>query len=159
EAMRRAFVDRARYLGDPDFTRIPEHLTDKDYARKLARGIDLSRATPSDSLADGIRLRHESDQTTHFSIIDANGMAVSNTYTLEDGYGSRIVVRGAGYILNNEMGDFNSRPGITTKKGQIGTEPNLVAPGKRMLSSQTPTIVARNGKPLIVTGSPGSRTI
>jgi len=86
-------------------------------------------------------------------------MAVSNTYTLEDSYGSRVVVRGAGYILNNEMGDFNSRPGVTTTKGRIGTEPNLVAPGKRMLSSMSPTIVAKDGKVLLVTGSPGGRTI
>ena len=86
-------------------------------------------------------------------------MAVANTYTLEDSYGSRVVVRGAGYILNNEMSDFNSRPGVTTAKGRIGTEPNLIAPGKRMLSSQTPTIVAKDGKAVLVTGSPGGRTI
>jgi gamma-glutamyltranspeptidase/glutathione hydrolase len=86
-------------------------------------------------------------------------MAVSNTYTLEDAYGSRVVVRGAGYILNNEMGDFNALPGVTNTKGRIGTEPNLVASGKRMLSSQTPTVVAKNGKAILVTGSPGSRTI
>ncbi len=159
EAMRRGFVDRARYLGDPEFARIPDFLTSKEYAAKLAHGIDLKKATPSDTLADGIPLANESDQTTHFSIVDKDGMAVSNTYTLEDSYGSRVVVRGAGYILNNEMGDFNSRPGVTTRKGRIGTEPNLVAPGKRMLSSQTPTIIAKNGKAVLITGSPGSRTI
>jgi len=159
EAMRRAYVDRAKYLGDPDFVRIPDFLTDKDYAKKLARGINLTMATPSESLAEGITLSKESNDTTHFSIIDSTGMAVSNTYTLEDSYGARIVVPGAGYILNNEMGDFNSRPGVTTAKGRIGTEPNLVARGKRMLSSQTPTIVARNGKPILITGSPGGRTI
>jgi gamma-glutamyltranspeptidase/glutathione hydrolase len=86
-------------------------------------------------------------------------MAVSNTYTLEGSYGAKVVVRGAGFILNNEMGDFNSRPGVTTTTGRIGTEPNLVAPGKRMLSSQTPTIVRKNGKPFLITGSPGGRTI
>jgi gamma-glutamyltranspeptidase/glutathione hydrolase len=86
-------------------------------------------------------------------------MAVSNTYTLEASYGSRVVVRGAGYILNNEMGDFNARPGVTTRSGRIGTDPNLVAPGKRMLSSQTPTIVSKDGKPVLITGSPGGRTI
>jgi gamma-glutamyltranspeptidase/glutathione hydrolase len=159
EVSRRAFVDRARYLGDPDFTRIPDFLTSKDYASKLVRGIDLKKATSSESLADGIPLTKESDNTTHFSVIDGNGMAVSNTYTLEDAYGSRVVVRGAGYILNNEMGDFNARPGVTNTKGRIGTEPNLVAPGKRMLSSQTPTVIAKNGKAILVTGSPGSRTI
>lgn len=159
EVSRRAFVDRARYLGDPDFTRIPDFLNSKEYATKLTRGIDLKKATPSESLAEGIPLTKESDNTTHFSVIDANGLAVSNTYTLEDAYGSRVVVRGAGYILNNEMGDFNARPGVTNAKGRIGTEPNLVAPGKRMLSSQTPTVVAKNGKAILVTGSPGSRTI
>jgi len=159
EAMRRAFVDRAKYLGDPDFARVPGFLMDKEYAKKLAATIDLARATPSASLADGITLSNEGGNTTHFSIIDAAGMAVSNTYTLEDSYGSRVAVRGAGYILNNEMGDFNARPGVTTATGRIGTEPNLVAPGKRMLSSQTPTIIAKGGKPLLVTGSPGGRTI
>jgi len=159
EAMRRAYVDRAKYLGDPDFVRVPDFLTDKEYAKKLARGIDLTKATPSEAIADGITLSKESNDTTHFSIVDSTGMAVSNTYTLEDSYGSRIAVPGGGYILNNEMGDFNSRPGVTTAKGRIGTDPNLVAPGKRMLSSQTPTIIARNGKPILVTGSPGGRTI
>lgn len=159
EAMRRAFVDRARYIGDPDFVHMPDFLTSKEYANKLSKSIEPGRATSSESLAEGIALSKESDQTTHFSVIDETGMAVSNTYTLEDGYGSRVVVRGAGYILNNEMGDFNSRPGVTNTKGRIGTEPNLVAPGKRMLSSQTPTIIAKNGKPVLITGSPGSRTI
>ena len=159
EAMRRAYADRAKYLGDPDFVTVPDFLTSKDHAKKLAATIDPAKATPSESLANGIPLTSEGQNTTHFSIIDGNGMAVSNTYTLEDSYGSRVVVRGAGYLLNNEMGDFNSRPGVTTTKGRIGTEPNLVAPGKRMLSSMSPTIVAKNGKPLLVTGSPGGRTI
>jgi gamma-glutamyltranspeptidase / glutathione hydrolase len=159
EAMRRAYVDRAMHIGDPDFVRLPEFLTGKDHAKKLAAIIDRTKATPSETLADGITLSTEGDSTTHFSIIDSAGMAVANTYTLEDSYGSRVVVRGAGYILNNEMGDFNSRPGVTTKKGRIGTDPNLVAPGKRMLSSQTPTIIAKDGKPFLVTGSPGGRTI
>jgi gamma-glutamyltranspeptidase/glutathione hydrolase len=159
EAMRRAYLDRAKHVGDPDFVTVPAFLTDKEYAKKLAATIDLSRATRSDSLADGIPLAKESENTTHFSVIDSTGMAVSNTYTLEDSYGSRVAVRGAGYILNNEMGDFNSRPGMTTANGRIGTKPNLVGPGKRMLSSQTPTIVARGGKAFLVTGSPGGRTI
>jgi gamma-glutamyltranspeptidase/glutathione hydrolase len=159
EAARRAFADRARYLGDPAFTKIPAHLTDKDYGRKLAKQIDPNKATPSADLADDIKLTDESDSTTHFSVIDRDGMAVANTYTLEHSYGSRVVVKGAGFLLNNEMMDFNWRPGITTKQGAIGTPPNLIAPGKRMLSSQTPTIVASGGKPLLITGSPGSRTI
>ncbi len=159
EASRRAFCDRARYLGDPAFTKIPDHLTSIEYAKKLAGEIDLKKATRSESLADDIPLAKEGDSTTHFSVIDKNGMAVSNTYTLENSYGSRIVVKGAGYLLNNEMSDFNWQPGVTTRKGQIGTRPNLVEPGKRMLSSQTPTIVTKNGKVLLITGSPGSRTI
>jgi gamma-glutamyltranspeptidase/glutathione hydrolase len=159
ESMRRAYCDRAHYLGDPDFTRIPAFLTSKDYARGLARGIDRNKATPSADLAKDIPLARESDSTTHFSVIDGRGMAVANTYTLERSYGSRIVVKGAGFLLNNEMIDFNWRPGVTTRDGGIGTEPNLIAPGKRMLSSQTPTIVARDGKVVLVTGSPGSRTI
>jgi gamma-glutamyltranspeptidase/glutathione hydrolase len=159
EAMRRAYVDRARHLGDPDFTPFPAHLTTKEYGKKLAKSIDLTKATKSEMLADDIPLAKEGESTTHFSIIDADGMAVANTYTLEDSYGSRVVVPGAGYLLNNEMGDFNWRPGVTTRSGTIGTTPNLVAPGKRMLSSQTPTVVAKDGKPLLITGSPGGRTI
>jgi len=159
ESMKRAYCDRARFLGDPAFTSIPENLTSKDYAKKLASGIDLHKATASETLAPEIKLNPEGDSTTHFSIIDGDGMAVSNTYTLENSYGSRIVVRGAGYILNNEMTDFNPKPGITTRGGLIGTKPNLIEPGKRMLSSQTPTLIYKNGKPVLITGSPGGRTI
>jgi gamma-glutamyltranspeptidase/glutathione hydrolase len=159
ETMRRAYCDRARYLGDQDFVKIPPFLTSKDYARKLAQAIDLHKATPSADLATDIPLKGEGDSTTHFSVIDNDGMAVANTYTLERSYGSRIVVKGAGFLLNNEMMDFNWFPGETTRSGGIGTEPNQIAPGKRMLSSQTPTIVAENGKVVLITGSPGSRTI
>jgi gamma-glutamyltranspeptidase/glutathione hydrolase len=159
ETMRRAYCDRARYLGDADFVKIPAFLTSKDYARKLAKSIDPHKATRSEDLAKDIPLKGEGDSTTHFSVIDGDGMAVSNTYTLERSYGSRIVVKGAGFLLNNEMMDFNWFPGETTRDGGIGTEPNQVAPGKRMLSSQTPTIVAKDGKVVLVTGSPGSRTI
>jgi gamma-glutamyltranspeptidase/glutathione hydrolase len=101
----------------------------------------------------------ESDQTTQFSIVDKDGNAVSNTFTLEGGYGSHVVVRGAGFLLNNEMGDFNKKPGDTNVQGDIGTSANLIAPGKRMLSSMSPTIVTRHGKLFMVTGSPGGRTI
>ena len=159
ESMRLAYADRARFLGDPAFTKIPDHLTSRDYARELRKKINLEKATPSADIAKDIPLTEEGDSTTHFSIIDKDGMAVSNTYTLEHGYGSRIVVKGAGFLLNNEMMDFNWRPGITTKAGAIGTEPNTVAPGKKMLSSQTPTILAKDGKVFLVTGSPGGRTI
>jgi gamma-glutamyltranspeptidase/glutathione hydrolase len=159
ETMRRAYCDRARYLGDMDFVKIPPHLTSKDYARELAKTISPDCATRSEDLAKDIPLAREGDSTTHFSVIDKDGMAVANTYTLERSYGSRVVVRGAGFLLNNEMLDFNWRPGVTDREGSIGTEPNQIVPGKRMLSSQTPTIVARNGKVVLITGSPGSRTI
>lgn len=159
EAQCRAFVDRARYLGDPAFNDIPARLTTKEYAKELAAGIDPEKATTSVSLAGDIPLYGEGDSTTHFSIVDDSGMAVSNTYTLEQSYGSRVVVRGAGFLLNNEMGDFNWRPGYTNLQGTIGTRPNQIDPGKRMLSSQTPTILARDGRPVLITGSPGGRTI
>jgi gamma-glutamyltranspeptidase/glutathione hydrolase len=158
EAMRRAFRDRARHLADPDFADVPVgRLTSKSYAADLRSDIDRSSATPSDS-AD-VELRYESPETTHFSVVDADGMAVSVTYTLEYGYGSKITVPGAGFLLNNEMGDFNAHPGVTDSRGLIGTKPNLARPGQRMLSSMTPTIVARDGKLVAVVGSPGGRTI
>jgi gamma-glutamyltranspeptidase/glutathione hydrolase len=161
EAMRRAYCDRAQFLGDPDFTHYPPHLIYKTYAKQLAGQIDLNHATRSADLArqDNLQISDGGPQTTHFSVIDSQGMAVSNTYTLEQSFGGKIVVKGAGFLLNNEMGDFNPRPGITTSTGIIGTPPNQLAPGKRMLSSMTPTIVARDGRPLLITGSPGSRTI
>ena len=157
EAMRRAFLDRAKYLGDPDFTNPPiERLTSKAYAATL-RSTITDRASPSmpTQVAEG----HESDQTTHFSIVDADGMAVSVTYTLENGYGLGAVVPGAGFLLNNEMGDFNGKPGLTDSTGLVGTAPNVAVPGKRMLSSMTPTIVAKDGRLVAVVGSPGGRTI
>ncbi len=159
EAMKRSYADRARYIGDPDFTKIPGILEDKEYAKKLALGIDLQKPTPSEKIAPEILIGTESDSTTHFSIIDKHGMAVSNTYTLENAFGNRVVVRGAGFILNNQMTDFNPKPGVTTKGGLIGTKPNLIEPGKRMLSSMTPVIVMKDGKPVLITGSPGGRTI
>ena len=159
ETMRLAYADRARHLGDPAFTKVPERLTTKEYARELVKKINLEKATRSEDIAKDFELAVEGDSTTHFSVIDKDGMAVSNTYTLEHGFGSRIVVKGAGFLLNNEMMDFNWRPGVTTKAGAIGTEPNTVAPGKKMLSSQTPTILAKDGKVFLVVGSPGGRTI
>lgn len=159
EVSRRVFVDRAKHLGDPDFVTIPAHLTSKDYARELAKGIDARVATDSVALASEIPLADESADTTHFSVVDKDGMAVSNTYTIESSWGSRIVVPGAGFLLNNEMGDFNWVRGHTDKKGRIGTASNLIEPGKRMLSSQCPVIVCKDNRPLLVTGSPGGRTI
>ena len=160
EAARRAYLDRARFLGDPDFTAIPvDRLTAKAYADSLARGIDPQRASSSVQLGGTLVTPDETMQTTHYSVVDRDGNAVAVTYTLEGGYGSGVVVRGAGFLLNNEMGDFNKRPGYTSVRGDIGTPPNLAAPGKRMLSSMTPTIVTRDGALVLVTGSPGGRTI
>ncbi len=159
ETMKRAFRDRALYLGDADFVEIPEHLTQKPYAQRLAASMDPQKATPSDELAPEIKIRDESPSTTHFSVIDSEGLAVSNTTTLEGSWGARIVVRGAGFVLNNEMGDFNWFPGHTDRVGRIGTKANRVQPGKRMLSSQSPTIIAKDGRAVLVTGSPGGRTI
>ncbi len=159
ETMRRAFADRARYLGDPEFN--PElpvaHLTSKDYAATLRRTISAERA--STSTPTNFVWPVESLETTHLSVVDSNRNAVALTYTLEQSYGSGIVVPGAGFLLNNEMGDFNAVPGLTTTNGLIGTRANLAAPGKRMLSSMTPTLVLRDGELLMVTGSPGGRTI
>ncbi|MDB4914918.1 MAG: ggt [Gemmatimonadetes bacterium] len=158
EAMRRAFLDRARYLGDPDFSRPPiEKLTSKTYASGLRKTILPDRATPS-APAQVVEA-HESTETTHFSVVDENGMAVSVTYTLEAGYGVGAVVPGAGFLLNNEMGDFNGKPGVTDTTGLIGTDANLAGPGKRMLSSMTPSIITKDGTLVAVVGSPGGRTI
>ena len=158
EAMRRAFLDRARFLGDPDFTQAPiERLTSKSYAATLRKSIAIDRATRS--APTQIDQDYESFETTHFSVVDAIGMAVSVTYTLEAGYGLGAVVGGAGFLLNNQMGDFNGKPGLTDSTGLVGTAPNIAQPGKRMLSSMTPSIVARDGKLVAVVGSPGGRTI
>src|SRR5262249_13737174 len=163
EAMRRAYHDRASYLGDQDFEQAQvEMLTSKAHSRDLIKTINPTRAWRSAELGKDIVTvpqAPEPEDTTHFSVVDKDGMAVSNSYTLEGGYGSHVVIAGTGILLNNEMGDFNKKPGETNLTGDIGTPPNLIAPGKRMLSSMTPTIVAGNGKLVLVTGSPGSRTI
>jgi len=161
ESMRTAFADRAEYLGDPVFNPdMPvDRLISKAHADKIRPTISWFKATESDSSKFNQIRFEESEETTHFSIVDAAGNAVSMTYTLEYSYGSRITVEGAGFLLNNEMGDFNPLPGTTNRNGLIGTKPNLVAPGKRMLSSMSPMIVAKAGKPILVVGSPGGRTI
>ncbi len=162
EAMRRAYLDRARHLGDPDFLDVPvPKLISKEYAAALAGSIGPERASSSLELGADIVTapQPEPDETTHFSVLDRAGMAVASTYTLEGGYGSRVVVDGAGFLLNNEMGDFNKKPGLTDATGNIGTSANVIDPGKRMLSSMTPTMVTRQGKLVLVTGSPGGRTI
>jgi gamma-glutamyltranspeptidase/glutathione hydrolase len=163
EAMRRAYLDRARHLGDPDFSAIPvSRLISKNHSKQVASSIAPDRATSSAEMGRDILTLppvDEPDATTHYSIVDRDGMAVATTTTLEGSYGSHVVVKGAGFLLNNEMGDFNRKPGYTDAAGAIGTAPNLIAPGKRMLSSMTPTIVTKDGKVVLVTGSPGGRTI
>ena len=159
ETMRRAYADRAEHLGDPDFNEdMPiSRLLDKVYAAKLRSTISLDKK--SESSPSQFAQAYESEETTHFSVVDRDGNMVSLTYTLEFSYGSAIVVEGGGYLLNNELGDFNAVPGMTDERGNIGTSPNLVAPQKRPLSSMTPTIVAQNGMPVFATGSPGGKTI
>jgi gamma-glutamyltranspeptidase/glutathione hydrolase len=159
ESMRRAFAERAQHLADPDFVKtMPiDRLLSKEYAAQLRKTINPSQA--SKSSPSSFTFTTESPETTHISIVDAQRNAVSLTYTLEAGYGSKIVVPGAGFLLNNEMGDFNAGPGLTTENGLIGTGPNLAQPGKRMLSSMSPTIIAKDGKLFMVTGTPGGRTI
>jgi gamma-glutamyltranspeptidase/glutathione hydrolase len=159
ESMKRSYSDRARYLGDPDFDpAMPvARLLSKEYARALRATISLTGAAkPS---PERFEWPSEGRETTHVSVVDRDRNAVSMTYTLEQGYGVKIVVPGAGFLLNNEMGDFNAAPGLTNADGLIGTAPNLAAPGKRMLSSMAPTILAKNGALFMVTGSPGGRAI
>jgi len=159
ESMKRAYADRAKFLGDPDFN--PDmplaRLMSKPYAADLRKTINPDHASKSSRTT--FEWPHESDETTHISVVDAQRNAVSLTYTLEQGYGVKIVVPGAGFLLNNEMGDFNAAPEMTTEQGLIGTKPNLTEPGKRMLSSMAPTILAKDGRLFMVTGSPGGRTI
>jgi gamma-glutamyltranspeptidase/glutathione hydrolase len=159
ESMRRAFADRARHVGDPDFN--PDmpigRLISKDYAADLRKTVRLDRASVSSPTS--FEWPRESMETTHLSVVDRDRNAVALTYTLEYGYGSAIVVSGAGFLLNNEMGDFNAGPGLTTAEGLIGTDPNLAQPGKRMISSMTPAILVKDGRLFMVTGSPGGRTI
>jgi gamma-glutamyltranspeptidase / glutathione hydrolase len=159
EAMKRAYADRAHYLGDPEFNRdMPlAHLTSKEYAADLRKTINPKKASVASPST--FEWPHESDETTHISVVDADRNAVSMTYTLEQGYGVKIVVPGAGFLLNNEMGDFNAGPELTTAEGLVGTKANLAEPAKRMLSSMTPTILAKDGRLFMVTGSPGGRTI
>jgi gamma-glutamyltranspeptidase/glutathione hydrolase len=159
ETMRRAYADRANYLGDPDFNEdMPlDRLTSKEHGENLRGTISMSHKSESDPAK--FAEAYESDQTTHFSVVDRDGNMVSMTYTLEWGYGSHIVVEGAGFLLNNEMGDFNAQPGLTDLRGRIGTDANLIRPQQRMLSSMTPTIIAKDGVPVFATGTPGGKTI
>ena len=159
EAMKRAYADRARFLGDPDFVNAPvAKLTSKDYAAKLRASINPDRATPwSDTLP--LKQPHEGSNTTHFSVVDSAGNAVSNTYTLNFSYGVGLVADGTGVLLNNELDDFTAAPGASNAYGLVGFAANLPGPGKRPLSSMSPTIVLKDGKPVLVTGSPGGSRI
>lgn len=159
EAERRAYADRARWLGDPDYTSIPvERLISKDYAYDLRKNIN-ENATRSVELNAGGSYSTESEETTHFSVVDSEGNAVAVTTTLNGSYGSYVVVKGAGFLMNNEMDDFSVKPGVPNMYGLIGGEANAIAPGKRMLSSMTPTIVVRDGETWMVLGTPGGSTI
>ena len=160
EAMRRAYADRSAYLGDPDFTDVPvEALTDPAYADRLRETIDLSSASRSAEIRPGAVLPYEGPSTTHYSVIDDEGRAVSVTYTLNFSFGSGYSVDGAGFLLNNEMDDFSAKPGVPNGYGLIGGEANKIEPRKRPLSSMTPTILLKDGKPVLATGSPGGSTI
>ena len=160
EAERRAYADRAVYLGDPDFFTVPvEQLTNNLYIHQRMSDFNPEKATPSLNVKEGTFMLVESEQTTHLSVVDPQGNAVAVTTTLNDSYGSKVVVAGSGFILNNEMDDFSAKPGVPNMYGAIGGEANKIEPRKRMLSSMTPTILERNGKLFMVVGTPGGTTI
>ncbi|WP_412523251.1 gamma-glutamyltransferase [Shewanella chilikensis] len=160
EAMRRAYADRSEYLGDPDFYPVPvKALLSPDYAKTLAKSIDSKHATPSSQVKPGKLAPYESDQTTHYSVVDKWGNAVSNTYTLNFSYGSGLVADGTGILLNNEMDDFSAKPGTPNGYGLVGGEANSVQGNKRPLSSMSPTMIMKDGQPFLVTGSPGGARI
>ncbi|SDY73373.1 gamma-glutamyltransferase [Delftia lacustris] len=160
ESMKLAYADRAEYLGDPDFVTVPlKGLTSKRYAEALAAGIDPYQARAGKDTQPGKPQPYESDQTTHYSVVDKAGNAVAVTYTLNTNFGSGIVAKGTGILLNNEMDDFSAKPGVANAYGLVGGDANAVAAGKRPLSSMTPTMVLKGGKPVLVTGSPGGARI
>ncbi|MFQ5786379.1 MAG: gamma-glutamyltransferase, partial [Thermodesulfobacteriota bacterium] len=161
ESMKMAYADRSKYLGDPDFVSVPvDGLISKSYAKELSKKINHKKATPSKRISpDNPNQYTEGSDTTHFSVIDKYGNAVSNTYTLNFSYGTKTMVPGTGILLNNEMDDFSSKPGVPNAYGLIGWEYNAIEPEKRMLSSMTPTIVLKDGEPFLVTGSPGGGRI
>jgi gamma-glutamyltranspeptidase/glutathione hydrolase len=160
ESMKYAYADRSKYLGDPQFYDVPvQSLISKEYAKNIYKKIKLNQITSSDTINPGSELKHESMDTTHFSVADKNGNIVSNTYTLNSGYGSGVIINGTGILMNNEMDDFVSAPGAPNQFGLIGGEANKIEPFKRPLSSMSPTIVLKNGKPVFATGSPGGSRI
>ena len=160
EVMRRAYADRAKHLGDPDYYDVPvDWLTSRAYAKELAGSIDMDEATPSTEIRPGTVPPAESRDTTHYSVMDADGNAAANTYTLNFSYGSGITIPGTGILMNNEMDDFSAKPGVPNAFGLLGGEANAIEPGKRPLSSMTPTLVFRDGQPLLATGTPGGSRI
>jgi gamma-glutamyltranspeptidase/glutathione hydrolase len=160
EAERRVYADRAQYLGDPDFYDVPEvELLDPDYLKKRMENFSLKSASSSDAISAGAPLAYEGPNTTHYSIIDQEGNAVSVTTTLNTSFGSKVFVTGAGFLLNNQMDDFSVKPGHPNTYGLIGGEANAIAPNKRMLSSMTPAILEKDGKLAMVIGSMGGSTI
>jgi len=160
EVMKYAYADRSKYLGDPDFFDVPvNQLISKAYAKNIHQLITLDKITPSADILPGNALPHESLDTTHFSVADKDGNVVSNTYTLNSGFGSGVVINGTGVLMNNEMDDFVSSPGVPNQFGLVGGEANKIEPFKRPLSSMTPTIVFHDSKPIIATGSPGGSRI
>jgi gamma-glutamyltranspeptidase/glutathione hydrolase len=160
EAERRVYADRATHLGDPDFWKVPmKELLDEKYLSQRMQNFDTAKATPSSDIQAGVFARRESDQTTHFSIVDKQGNAVSITTTLNGGFGSKVVVQGGGFFMNNEMDDFSVKPGVQNIYGAIGGAANAIQPHKRMLSSMTPSLVEKNGKLFMVVGTPGGTTI
>jgi gamma-glutamyltranspeptidase/glutathione hydrolase len=160
ETMKRCFADRAEYMGDPGFVQVPTaKLLDSQYLLKRRKEINPNKAMPAEEIKPGLGKTNEKEHTTHFSVVDAEGNAVSNTYTLNDGYGSKVTVGEAGFLLNNEMDDFTSKPGSPNQYNLIQGEANTIKPGKRPLSSMTPTILTKDGKLFLVLGSPGGPTI
>lgn len=160
EAMRQAYADRSEYLGDPDFVNVPtDKLISKVYAKEIFRKIKPNMAIPSSKVRPGLKQIHEGDNTTHYSVIDKEGNAVSVTYTINTGYGSGAAIMGAGFLLNNEMDDFSIKPGVKNYYGLVGSDANAIEPNKRPLSSMSPTIVLKDGKVFLVVGSPGGARI
>ena len=160
EAMKVAYADRSEYLGDPDFVDVPvKALTSKTYAAEILAGISQGRAATAAEIKPGDLTPYESNETTHFSVVDADGNAVANTYTINFSYGSGLVADGTGILLNNELDDFSAKPSVPNAYGLIGGDANAVEPGKRPLSSMSPTLVLKDGKPFLVTGSPGGSRI
>jgi len=160
EAERRVYADRSKYLGDPDFFKVPvDSLLKPEYITSRMKNFSWDKATPSSDIKAGTFAGYESDQTTHYSIVDKEGNSVSITTTLNGGFGSKIVVKGAGFLLNNEMDDFSAKAGVPNMFGLTGGTANSIQPGKRMLSSMTPTIVEKDGKLFMVVGTPGGSTI